>query len=187
MVHSRHGWLLPPPRGRDSAAGPAGSPGPRGGLSRRCGISGATESPDRRLQVSPRHPSPVRAAEGAGLLLAEGRCSPGPLNRRADPGQDAWSAARQPYREDWIVPPDQLASPHGYPAVRRIPGSGHAGSETHSVPGTWSPGRAAGPACGSPGSPRSGPSRWSSWHSLDCVISNSKMSQNLQLGIEPPR
>ena len=63
---------------------------------------------------------------------------PGPLNRWADLGQDGWSAARQPYREDWRVPPDQLASPHGYPAVRRIPGSG--------------------------------PSRWSSWHSLDWRI-----------------
>ena len=39
-------------------------------------------------------------------------------------------------------------------------------SETHSAPGPWTPGRAAGPASGSPGSPRSGPSRWSSWHSL---------------------
>ena len=52
-------------------------PGRRGGLSRPCGISAAAASPDRRLQVSPRHPSPVRAAEGAGLPLAEGRCSPG--------------------------------------------------------------------------------------------------------------
>ena len=48
-------WSIPA-RGRDGAAGPAGSPGPRGGLSRRCGMSGS--------------------AEGAGLLPAEGRCSP---------------------------------------------------------------------------------------------------------------
>ena len=40
-----------------SAAGPAGSPGPRGGLSRRCGISAAVE--------------------GAGLPPAEGLCFPG--------------------------------------------------------------------------------------------------------------
>ena len=46
-----------PAGGRNSAAGPAGSPGRCGGLSRQCGISAA--------------------AEGAGLPLAEGRCSPG--------------------------------------------------------------------------------------------------------------
>ena len=49
----------------------------RGGLSRRCGISAAAASPDRRFQVSPQHPSPVHAAEGAGLPLAEGGGAPG--------------------------------------------------------------------------------------------------------------
>ena len=120
----------PPPPTPPPCAGPARRSRPVSTLPRAAAPGG----PARVGGVGPLGPFPP----GAGMA---------PLDLPAAPGQDGWS-----YREDWRVPTDQLASPHGYPAVRRIPG------------------RAAGPAYGSPGSPRSGPSRWSSWHSLDWRI-----------------
>ena len=71
----------------------------------------------------------------------------------------AWAA-----EANWLRP-TAIRRSDGFPAPPM------PASETHSVPGPWSPGRAAGSASGSPGSPRSGPSRWSSWHSLDwCIL-----------------
>ena len=126
-LHVRH-----PP-----CAGPARRSRPVSTLPR----AAAPRDPARVGGVGPHGPFPAR------LTAAPAGGRDGAADLSAVPRQDGWS-----YREDWRVPTDQLASPHGYPAVRRIPG------------------RAAGPAYGSPGSPRSGPSRWSSWHSLDWRI-----------------